>query len=402
MAEKSITVILNSFRDYCFALSGLKIDFLLLLLRCDEMSQKVTDIRSSQLTSKSEISLLKIAGLGRNSPSLLQLLISAPLHSIQIIGNPIITKAGESRRHPHMSKQIMTDTAATDRVVLATPDLQKLINRLNSSIYRYRDEELVETLANCLKGKVSNVKLKTTISTLVSILNDCVDEITSLTEEKCHESTLLQMGDLLFIWLREYRDYIIQHSDWKNITTFYSSWDGSGGFDNKHSEAAEFAIKMILKLHPELKHHKKRRKTQYNRFFSILTLSNKRCQLAHLPSFESTDECRRTIKKSREKLKSGKYEFGSSEDNQTMFNCLDDLQAYYKYDPAKKRIARSITSHPHPIANFSTTAKRALLSNPTPSFPLYPRLLADTSAINKPLNLQRRGIWYGDFPSLGQ
>jgi hypothetical protein len=74
----------------------------------------------------------------------------------------------------------------------------------------------VETLTKCLTGKVSNAKMKTTISTLVSILNGCVDEITRQ-EENSYVRTLLDMGDLLFISLREYRDYMVTHSNWKNI-----------------------------------------------------------------------------------------------------------------------------------------------------------------------------------------
>ena len=75
--------------------------------------------------------------------------------------------------------------------------------------------------------------------------------------------------------------------------------------------------------------HQKKRKTQYNRFFSILGLFNERCQLAHIPPLESPDEFREAIKICRQKLKSGIYEFGSFEKNQTMQNCLDDLRAYY-------------------------------------------------------------------------
>lgn len=40
-------------------------------------------------------------------------------------------------------------------------------------------------------------------------------------------------------------------------------------------------------------------------------------------------------------MKSGEYEFKSFEENQTMYNCLDDLEVYYKYDAAKNRITRS-------------------------------------------------------------
>ena len=75
-----------------------------------------------------------------------------------------------------------TDTAVADRVV-PTPDLQTLIHRLNSTVYGDGNDELVETLAKCLKGKASNAKAKTTISTLVSILNDCVDKITEQREK---------------------------------------------------------------------------------------------------------------------------------------------------------------------------------------------------------------------------
>jgi hypothetical protein len=148
-------------------------------------------------------------------------------------------------------------------------------------MYKDEDDELVETLEKCLMGKISNAKMKTIISLLVSIVNDSVDEITFLREEKSQARTLLEMGYLLFIWLREYR-YYITHSNWKNIASFYSIWKEDGGFENKHSKPAEFAIKMILKLHPELGAHKKKRRAQYNRFFSILRHFNKRCELAHL------------------------------------------------------------------------------------------------------------------------
>lgn len=84
---------------------------------------------------------------------------------------------------------VTTDTADTDCVVLATLDLQKVNHRFNSTMYGDRDDELVKALSTCLKGKVSNTKIQTTISTLISILNDCVDEITtqrkSVTRELC-------------------------------------------------------------------------------------------------------------------------------------------------------------------------------------------------------------------------
>ena len=113
-----------------------------------------------------------------------------------------------------------TDTVAADHVVVPTPDFQSLIHRLNLSVYGDGNDELVEPLTTSVKGKISIAKVKMTISTLTSILNDCVDEITRQQEEKCHEKSLLDVGDLLLIWLREYRDSIIEHSDWENLTNY--------------------------------------------------------------------------------------------------------------------------------------------------------------------------------------
>jgi hypothetical protein len=128
----------------------------------------------------------------------------------------------------HMSKQITTDntaasttttnTAPADRVVLATPDLHKLKHRLNSTVYGDGDDELVEALEKCLKGKASNARSKTTISILASVFNDCGQDWRS----ERRKVKFIGWGDLPFVWLWEYRDYIIKHSDCKNITSFNS------------------------------------------------------------------------------------------------------------------------------------------------------------------------------------
>ena len=74
---------------------------------------------------------------------------------------------------------------------------------------------------------------------------------------------------------------------------------------------------MIWKLNPELGDHKKKRKSQYNWSFFILSLFNEGCEVAHIPQGDSTKAFRQAIERFRKKLKSGKYEFGSFEDNKT-------------------------------------------------------------------------------------
>ena len=126
-----------------------------------------------------------VVNLPRSHPPI-QPLASAVFHPI--INSSTIPTSPKSG----LIKQIVavtTDTADTDCVVLATLDLQKVNHRFNSTMYGDRDDELVKALSTCLKGKVSNTKIQTTISTLISILNDCVDEITtqrkSVTRELC-------------------------------------------------------------------------------------------------------------------------------------------------------------------------------------------------------------------------
>ena len=263
---------------------------------------------------------------------------------LHVIEHNLISLANmsEALSITHLSKSIMTtDVSATDRVVLATPDLQKLIHRLKSIMYTDENNQLVETFVKCLKDSPSNAKTEVIAFVFATILNDCLDEIIDARETISYERTLLDAGELLFAWLREYRDYIITHSDWKQITNFYLSWVEGGGFNNKHSESADSAMKMILALHSEFKDNRKKRKIQYNWFFSILSLFSKRCDLAHLPRFASVKDFRLAIKNFRKNMKSGEYEFKSFEENQTMYNCLDDLEVYYKYDAAKNRITRS-------------------------------------------------------------
>lgn len=202
---------------------------------------------------------------------------------LHVIEHNLISLANmsEALSITHLSKSIMTtDISATDRVVLATPDLQNLIHRLKSIMYTDENNQLVETFVKCLKDRPSNATTKAISSVFATILNDCLDDVR---ETISYERTLLEAGDLLFVWLREYRDYIVTYSDWKQITIFYLSWAEGGGFNNKHSESADFAMKMILALHSEFKDNRKKRKIQYNWFFSILSLFSKRCDLARLP-----------------------------------------------------------------------------------------------------------------------